>query len=86
MNDFISGMILMGYLVGGIFFLRFWRDSRDRLFLMFGIAFFLLALQRLGLYLNHSSHESSTGWYFVRLAAFLLILLAIVDKNRGRKR
>jgi hypothetical protein len=85
MNEFISGMIMMGYVVVGIFFLRFWRDTRDRLFAMFGAAFFILAVQRVGLQFDGAAHERTTIWYFVRLLAFLIILLAIVDKNRARK-
>ena len=85
MNEFISGMIMMGYIVAGIFFLRFWRDTRDRLFAMFGVAFFILAVQRVGLQFDGVIHERTTVWYFVRLLAFLIILLAIVDKNRSRK-
>jgi hypothetical protein len=81
----ISGAILMGYLVAGLFFLRFWRDTRDRLFLIFGIAFGLLAVQRLALVLTRDMLESQTGLYIVRLFAFLLILGAIVDKNRPPK-
>jgi hypothetical protein len=84
MNDFISGMITMGYLVAGIFFLRFWRDSRDRLFALFGAAFFILAVQRCGLMLNHDTAERVTLWYFLRLLAFVIIIVAIIDKNRKR--
>ncbi len=79
----VSGAILMGYGVAGLFFLRFWRQTRDRLFLVFGIAFFILGLQRLALALTTDPLESRTGLYLVRLFAFLLILGAIVDKNRG---
>lgn len=85
MNPFVSGMIVMGYLVAGLFFLRFWRDSRDRLFAMFGAAFFMLAIQRIGLEIWHDVPERTTPLYFVRLLAFLIILIAIVDKNRPRK-
>jgi hypothetical protein len=81
-HQLISGAILMGYLVAGLFFLRFWRDTRDRLFLIFAIAFALLAGQRLALVLTRDMLESQTGLYLVRLFAFLLILAAIVDKNR----
>ena len=81
-HQLISGAILMGYLVVGLFFLRFWRDTRDRLFLIFAIAFGILAVQRLALVLTRDMLESQTGLYLVRLFAFLLILAAIVDKNR----
>ncbi len=80
----ISGAILMGYAVAGLFFLRFWRETRDRLFLIFGIAFWILGVQRLALVLTRDMVETQTGLYLIRLFAFLLILGAIVDKNRKR--
>lgn len=79
----IGGAIVMGYAVTGLFFLRFWRQTRDRLFLIFAISFWLLGGQRLALALTAETAESNTGLYLVRLFAFLLILVAIVDKNRG---
>lgn len=79
----ISGAIVMGYGVVGLFFLRFWRETRDRLFLIFAGAFWLLGGQRLALAFSHDMVEDDTGLYLVRLFAFLLILGAIVDKNRS---
>jgi hypothetical protein len=79
----ISGAIGMGYAVAGLFFLRFWRETRDRLFLIFAGAFWLLGLQRLALAFSRNMVEDDTGLYLVRLFAFLLILAAIVDKNRS---
>lgn len=85
-SHLISGAILMGYLVAGLFFLRFWRETRDRLFLIFAIAFVILGAQRIALVLTREMLESQTGLYVVRLFAFLLILAAIVDKNRGPRK
>ena len=79
----ISGAIVMGYAVVGLFFLRFWRETHDRLFLIFAGAFWLLAVQRLALVVSRNLVEDDTGLYLVRLFAFLLILGAIVDKNRS---
>jgi Family of unknown function (DUF5985) len=79
----VSGAITMGYAVVGLFFLRFWRETRDRLFLIFAIAFWILAGQRLALVLTGQTAETGTGLYLVRLFAFLLILAAIIDKNRA---
>ncbi len=79
----ISGAILMGYGVAGLFFLRFWRETRDRLFLIFAVAFWILGVQRLALVLTQDMLETQTGLYLIRLFAFVLILGAIVDKNRG---
>jgi hypothetical protein len=79
----VSGAIVMGYGVAGLFFLRFWRETRDRLFLIFAGAFWILGLQRLALAFSRTMVEDDTGLYLVRLFAFLLILGAIVDKNRS---
>jgi hypothetical protein len=79
----VSGAITMGYLVVGLFFLRFWRETRDRLFAIFAFAFWLLGIQRLALVLTGQVAETGTGFYLVRLFAFLLILAAIIDKNRA---
>jgi Family of unknown function (DUF5985) len=79
----ISGAIILGYAVAGLFFLRFWRETRDRLFLIFAGAFWILGGQRLALALTRSMAEDDTGLYLVRLFAFLLILGAILDKNRS---
>jgi peptidoglycan/LPS O-acetylase OafA/YrhL len=83
MFGLVSGAILMGYAVCALFFLRFWRQTRDRLFLVFAVAFGLLGMQRLALVLTEPLEEWRTGLYMVRLVAFLLILGAIVDKNRA---
>jgi hypothetical protein len=78
----MAGAIAMGYAVAALFFLRFWRDTRDRLFAVFAAAFFMLGGQRLLLATTTVEAESRTGLYLIRLAAFVLILLAIVGKNR----
>jgi hypothetical protein len=84
LNLIISGAIFMGYAVAGLFFLRFWRETRDRLFLIFASAFLILGMQRMALVHTRDMLETQTGLYLVRLAAFLLILFAIIDKNRQR--
>ena len=84
MNLFISGVIVAGYAVAGLFFLRFWRQSRDRLFAWFAAAFWLLGAQRAALAAIEHGSPGATWLYAVRLLAFLLILAAIIDKNRPR--
>lgn len=81
----IAGALAMGYAVAGTFFLRFWRDTSDRLFALFALAFALLAVQRL-LLAMFQEHPFAPNLYLVRLAAFVIILLAIIDKNRARRR
>ena len=53
----LSGFLITGQLIAGLFFLRFWHSSRDRLFAMFAVAFWLLAIQRLLLSLTRSVFE-----------------------------
>jgi peptidoglycan/LPS O-acetylase OafA/YrhL len=79
----VSGLLVMGYAVAGLFFLRFRRETRDRLFGIFAGAFWLLALQRLLLALLQDPDTEQVWLYGVRLLAFVLILGAIIDKNRG---
>lgn len=81
----VSGAIVMGYVVAGLFFLRYWRDTRDRLFLVFVVAFWMLGLQRALLNLIDVAAEDQAVFYLLRLAAFLLILWAVVDKNLVRR-
>lgn len=80
-GDFFSGLIAMGFAVCSAFFVRFWRRTSDSLFLVFSVAFFLLALnQALTTLLGHVFEERS--WlYVLRLIAFLIIIIAIVRKN-----
>jgi hypothetical protein len=81
-RDFVSGALGACYLMAALFFIRFWRQSHDRLFAGFATAFLLLALQRFGLALA-VRYELQTTWaYVLRLAAFVIILWAILDKNR----
>jgi hypothetical protein len=84
--DFLSGAITLGFFVAAAFFLRFWRRTRDRLFLAFAAAFALLALnQALAAFLG-ASDELTLYTYVLRVFAFVLILYAIVDKNVSTNR
>ena len=80
----ISGAVALGFAAAGLFFLRFWWESRDRLFLLFAVAMFLLAAGRLLLSLLQDLGENRELLYFIRLAGFVIILAAIVDKNLKR--
>lgn len=82
MREFLWGASAMGALVIGLFFLRFWTTTRDRLFALFALAFTVLALNWALLALHVPSDEARHYVYAVRLVAFALIAVAIVDKNR----
>ena len=80
---FLAGAVAFGFIIAGLFFLRFWRRTRDQLFLSFALAFWLLGLGQTILALTEVPIEERSWIYVIRLAAFSLILLAIVRKNRG---
>ena len=83
MNAMMLGAIAMASLVAALFFLRFWRETRDRFFLLFAMAFFIEALSRAALGLTTTSQEYEPVFYIMRLLAFGLIIVAIVYKNRA---
>jgi membrane-associated PAP2 superfamily phosphatase len=80
--DFLSGAVALGFATCALFFLRFWRRTREELFLAFALAFFLLGLGQTVLALANIPTEERGSIYLLRLAAFLLILIAIYRKNR----
>ena len=82
MTHFFAGILVMGYVVATMYFARFWRASRDRLFLFFAIGFALLALQRITLAVAYLLPVPLTTHYVLRLAGFVVILAGILDKNR----
>jgi hypothetical protein len=80
--DFLSGAIAMGFMVAGLFFLRFWSRTKDGLFLAFAAAFWLLGAAQAALTLSNIPVEERSWLYLLRLAAFSLILLSVWMKNR----
>ena len=80
LREFALGALTTLSLIIALFFLRYWRRSADRLFLCFALAFAILALEWVG----HAVFDPDLRHYIflVRLVAFALILLGIIDKNR----
>jgi hypothetical protein len=84
---FLSGATAMACLAIGLYFVRYWRETADRLFAIFALAFWVFAANRVFLLAIDEQNESArTGVYTLRLCAFLLIIWAIVDKNRSARR
>jgi len=82
MEPFLSGAICLALLTIILFFVRFWRSTRDRLFLFFTVAFSLLLAERLVRVGMDLHSEFLPVVYGLRLAAYGLIVVAIIDKNR----
>jgi hypothetical protein len=83
MNSFLLGALFMGFSAAAMFFGRFFTRTRDRFFAFLSVAFAVMALNQVALLFLGEASEYRSWVYVVRLAAFVLILLAILDKNRG---
>ena len=81
-EGFLLGIIVTASLTAAAYFFKFWRQTRDSLFLAFSTAFFIEGLNRVGFLFVERPNEAGAMIYAVRLVAFLLILGAIVRKNR----
>ena len=81
----MSGAILLGYLVAAVFFWRFWRQVRDRLFIFFAAAFCIMAVERVILLWSSTASSHLPQLYLTRLLAFLLIIQGIWEKNRAAR-
>ncbi len=80
--DILSGVVVTLWAIAGVVFLRFWRESHDRLFAFFATAFMLLAINYLVLAVNPRDSEIRPYLFLIRLAAFVGIIVGIIDKNR----
>jgi uncharacterized membrane protein HdeD (DUF308 family) len=86
LNALLLGAVAMTCFIASLFFLRFWKLTRDRLFWLFALAFFMEGCCRVMLGLNIHTQEGAPLIYAIRLASYLVILFAILDKNWKKKR
>ena len=84
-NDFLAGAISMGFVIAALMFAKFWRRTRDGLFLAFAAAFLLLGVNHALLALAHVPIEERSLLYLIRLAAFLIIIGTLWRHNRHRR-
>jgi hypothetical protein len=82
LKEWLLGAITLGTVMAGLFFLRFWRVTGDRLFLFFALAFFVEGVSRILMALSGAGSEEDPSIYLLRFISYGLIVWAIVDKNR----
>ncbi len=82
----LMGAVAMASFVATLFFLRFWRQTRDGFFLLFAVAFALDSATRFALGMSRVSNETEPLFYLLRLVTFVLIIVAIACKNWPGKR
>lgn len=80
---FFGGCIMTACLVVSLLFARSYRDTRDRFFLLFSLAFGLMGIERLVLLaIGHGAFEAYPEVYLIRCSAFLMIIYAVIVKNK----
>lgn len=83
LNEFMLGACVIACAAIGLFFLRFYRKTRDGLLAIFAVSFWILGFNWLALAFIQTD-EVRTWLYAVRLVAFVLLLAGIVQKNLSR--
>ncbi len=82
MGHFLAGICAVAFAASAVFFLRFWRQTSDRFFAIFALAFAALAVNYVGLGMLDPNDESRRYYFLIRLLAFLCFIAGIVDKSR----
>lgn len=85
MQPFLSGAFMLACVAIALFFVQYWKRTRDRLFAVLALAFALLALERWVLAFVPPWQEGRHWIFLARLLAFSLIIAGIIDKNRPRR-
>ena len=82
---FVSGALCAGFAVVALFFLRFFARTRDPFFAAFAVAFALMAANQAVAGVFHATAAEDPRAYLLRLAAFVVIILAVLAKNAPGK-
>ncbi|MGE5953273.1 MAG: DUF5985 family protein [Qipengyuania vulgaris] len=83
-EQFLSGAVVMAFAIACLLFLKYYRRTREKLFLTFAASFLLLSINYAWLALTQIPVEERSPLYFVRLLAFSLIIFAIFQSNRDK--
>lgn len=81
LDIFLLGFVCAGSLVAAVFFLRFWRSTRDTLFMAFTVFFAIEGANDAYVLTLPHPNEGNFGVTLIRLIAVLGILGAILWKN-----
>lgn len=79
---FLLGAVAMASLIAAVFFGRFYRQTRDPLFLFFAAAFGLESVNRTLFAFSSVPSEADPALYLLRAFSYSLILVGVYFKNR----
>ncbi len=83
---FLLGAISMASFTASLFFFRFWRETRDFVFLAFAVFFVIEGIDRVATLSIARPNEGNPLLYLARLVGLAFILTAILIKNYGKRR
>ena len=81
---FLLGFVAGCSLAAGFFFLRFWRDTRDLLFLGFAVFFFTQGGIDAVMVALHHPNVANAWVFLLRLVSTFAVLAAILWKNTAK--
>ncbi len=84
-DSYLTGVLAVSSVSIGVFFLRYWKESKDTLFLAFSVAFVVEGLKRTSVLLLQNPNEGSPRVYLLRCFSFLVILFGIVKANISKR-
>jgi hypothetical protein len=80
-EDLLLGAISMVCFTVSLFFLRFWKTTRDRFFLFLAASFLVEGVERIAMAVIPHSNEDEPLFYLIRLLSFGILLYGIAEKN-----
>jgi hypothetical protein len=83
MNQMLWGASAALSVVAAVHFFKFWKRTRDSLFLALAAGFATLGLHWAALGVLNPGDETRHYLYVLRFAAFALIIAGVVNKNRS---
>jgi Family of unknown function (DUF5985) len=86
MKYYVWGVLATGSLMVAMFFLHYWRSSRERLFVFFSAAFALMALQWTASALSGTDEARHAYLLILRILAFVCIIAGVLERNRRDRR
>jgi uncharacterized membrane protein HdeD (DUF308 family) len=84
LKGLLLGAVAVSSAVLGLFFLRFWKVTRDQLFVMFACAFGLDAVSRILTAVIAPASDDHPLLYGLRVFAYGCIIVGVVRKNYSR--
>jgi hypothetical protein len=82
MNELLLGAIAACSFIAALFFLRFWKTTKDKFFLFFALSFLIEGANRVSLVAFFDLMEGSPIYYFIRFISYAFIIFAIMEKNK----